>query len=160
MHKAYVALGSNLSSPDLQIGNAFTALGKLPYTTLVSQSSLYETAPIGYNNQPDFINAVAEVSTQLSPKSLLTALLSIEKDFGRERPFANAPRVLDLDLLCYEEVMLETEFLSLPHPRMHLRGFVLLPLAEIAPNLVLSGLGNVVELAEPFKNQGITKLGN
>lgn len=160
MHKTYVALGSNLSNPDLQVENAFVALGKLADTTLVSQSSLYRTAPVGYDNQPDFINAAAEVCTDLSPEALLKALLSIEQDFGRERPFANAPRILDLDLLWYEGVVLKTDFLSLPHPRMHLRGFVLLPLAEIAPNLVLSGHGNVVELAESFKNQGIAKLGN
>lgn len=160
MHKAYIALGSNLSNPDLQVENAFIALGKLPNTTVVSQSSLYRTAPVGYDNQPDFINAAAEVCTSLSPEALLEALLSIEQDFGRERPFANAPRILDLDLLCYEEVVLETDFLTLPHPRIHLRGFVLLPLAEIAPNLVLSSHGNVVELAESFKVQGIEKLGN
>jgi 2-amino-4-hydroxy-6-hydroxymethyldihydropteridine diphosphokinase len=160
MHKAYVALGSNLSNPDLQVKNAFVALGKLPDTSLVRQSSLYRTEPVGYDNQPDFINAVAEVCTSLNPEALLDALLSIEQDFGRERPFANAPRILDLDLLYYESVVIKTDFLTLPHPRMHLRAFVLLPLAEIAPNLVLSPHGNVVKLAKYFKNQGIEKLSN
>lgn len=160
MHKAYIALGSNLSNPDLQVQNALLALDKLPETSVIKQSSLYRTAPVGYDNQPDFINAVAEVCTQLAPESLLEALLSIEQDFGRERPFANAPRILDLDLLCYEDVVLTTDFLTLPHPRMHLRGFVLLPLAEIAPNLVLAGHGNVVKLAEPFQKQDVVKSGN
>ncbi|MCL4168412.1 UNVERIFIED_CONTAM: hypothetical protein GTU68_013112, partial [Idotea baltica] len=115
MHKAYVALGSNLSNPDLQVKNAFVALGKLPDTSLVRQSSLYRTEPVGYDNQPDFINAVAEVCTSLNPEALLDALLSIEQDFGRERPFANAPRILDLDLLYYESVVIKTDFLTLPH---------------------------------------------
>ncbi len=89
---------------------------------------------------------------------LLAALLEVEQDFGRERPFANAPRILDLDLLWYEGVELETDFLTLPHSQLHLRGFVLLPLAEIAPNLVLPNYGNVVKLAARFQNEGITKL--
>jgi len=160
MHKAYVALGSNLSNPDLQVENAFIALSKLPNTTLVKQSSLYRSAPVGYDNQPDFINAVAEVCTELSPEALLEALLALEQDFGRERPFANAPRILDLDLLHYEAVVMTTTFLTLPHPRMHERAFVLLPLAEIAPNLMLPDVGNVVKLAESFQNQDIVKLGN
>jgi len=160
VYKAFIALGSNLSHPALQVQNAFLALDKLPETSLVKQSSLYRSEPVGYDNQPDFVNAVAEVCTQLEPEALLTAILAIEQDFGRERPFANAPRILDLDLLSYEDVTLETDFLTIPHPRMHLRSFVLLPLAEIAPNLVLPGHGNVVKLAEPFKNQAIEKLGN
>ncbi len=158
MHKAYIALGSNLSNPNSQVQKAFLALRKLPQTSVVQQSSLYRTPPVGYSNQPDFINAVAEINTQLTPKALLTALLSIEQDFGRERPFANAPRILDLDLLWYENVVLETDFLTLPHPRLHSRGFVLLPLAEIAPNLMLSGGSNVVKLAARFRNEGIVKL--
>ncbi|MFW5431439.1 MAG: 2-amino-4-hydroxy-6-hydroxymethyldihydropteridine diphosphokinase [Methylophilaceae bacterium] len=164
MHKAYVALGSNLSNPDLQVQKAFLALEKLPKTKVTQQSSLYQTAPVGYDKQPDFINAVAEICTHLKPEKLLKSLLAVEQDFGRARPFANAPRILDLDLLCYEDtdgyIVQKTNFLILPHPHMHLRGFVLLPLAEIAPNLVLAEHGNVVKLAEPFQNQDIVKLGN
>lgn len=160
MYKAYVALGSNLSSPDLQVKKAFLALAALPETEVIQQSSLYRTAPVGYDNQPDFINAAAEICTHLTPETLLKSLLAIEQDFGRERPFANAPRILDLDLLIYEDVALATKFLTLPHPHIHERGFVLLPLAEIAPNLVLTGYGNVVKLSEPFHNQDIVKLGN
>jgi len=166
VHKAFVALGSNLCEPALQVTNAFAALGRIPRTKVIQCSSLYQSEPVGYENQPDFINAVAEILTEASPETLLKALLDIEQDFGRERPFPNAPRILDLDLLCYDDVEQKTDFLSLPHPRMHLRGFVLLPLAEISPGLLISYLDvipmscNVVKLAKPFQNQGIAKLSN
>ena len=166
MHKAYVALGSNLCDPTAQITKAFSALANIPRTQVIQCSSLYQSEPVGYDNQPDFINAVAEVHTEASPETLLKALLVIEQDFGRERPFPNAPRILDLDLLCYDDVEQQTEFLTLPHPRMHLRGFVLLPLAEIAPDLEISYVDvipkscNVVKLAQPFQKQGIAKLSN
>jgi len=158
MHRAYVALGSNLSEPVSQVKKAFVALENLPTTKVIKLSSLYQTAPVDYNHQPDFINAVAEIKTKLSPKALMENLLSIEQAFGRERPFANAPRILDLDLLCYEDIVQQTDLLTLPHPRMHLRGFVLLPLAEIAPNFVIPKHGNVVKLAQAFQDQGILKL--
>lgn len=158
MHRAYVALGSNLSEPVSQVKKAFIALENLPTTKVIKLSSLYQTTPVDYNHQPDFINAVAEIKTKLSPKALMENLLSIEQAFGRERPFANAPRILDLDLLCYEDIVQQTDLLTLPHPRMHLRGFVLLPLAEIAPNFVIPEHGNVVKLAQAFQNQGILKL--
>jgi 2-amino-4-hydroxy-6-hydroxymethyldihydropteridine diphosphokinase len=119
---------------------------------------LYQSAPFGYADQPDFINAVAEISTQLSPEKLLEVLLNIEIEAGRERTFANAPRVLDLDVLLYDDLILQSKKLTLPHPRMHERGFVLLPLAEIAPDLVIPNGGNVVKLALAHQNQGIKKL--
>ncbi len=158
MSKAFVALGSNLNSPASQVIRAFQAIDNLPKTKLVKQSSLYQSAPVGYANQPDFINAVAEISTQLSPETLLAALLNIENEAGRERPFANAPRVLDCDLLLYDDMVIHTAKLTLPHPLMHARGFVLLPLAEIAPELSLPKHGNVVKLAEMYKDQGVCKL--
>ena len=113
---------------------------------------------MGYLNQPDFINAVVEICTQLSPETLLEKLLYIEHEAGRERPFSNAPRVLDCDLLLYDDAIINTENLTLPHPRMLERGFVLLPLAEIAPDLTLPNHSNVVKLALTFQNQGIKKL--
>lgn len=158
MSKAFIALGSNLQDPVLQVKNAFNALKKLPKTELVRASSLYITAPIGYDNQPDFINAVAELNTQLAPEVLLDALHTIENAAGRERPFPNAPRVLDCDLLLYENLAMRSTKLTLPHPRMHERAFVLLPLAEIAPELSLPDGSNVVKLAQHFINQGIRKL--
>jgi 2-amino-4-hydroxy-6-hydroxymethyldihydropteridine diphosphokinase len=158
MSKAFVALGSNLNEPASQVIRACQAIDKLPKTKLVKQSSLYQSDPVGYTDQPDFINAAVEISTQLPPEKLLEALLSIEKNAGRERPFANAPRVLDCDLLLYDDLILNTKNLTLPHPRMHERGFVLLPLAEIAPELLLPDGSNVVKLALAHKNQGIKKL--
>ncbi len=167
-HIAYIALGSNLQDPITQVNNAFARLDELPKTNVVKTSSLYVTEPLGYDSEqlktiPDFINAVAEVSTDLSPLELLDAILGIENEAGRERPYANAPRVLDCDLLLYDNVMMRSEKLTLPHPRMHLRSFVLLPLAEIAPTLSLPNLtlpdgGNVVEFVQSYLNQGIKKL--
>jgi 2-amino-4-hydroxy-6-hydroxymethyldihydropteridine diphosphokinase len=166
VHRAYVALGSNLCEPVLQVKHALIALEKIPKTRLLQHSSLYQSEPVGYDNQPDFINAVAEVDTDLAPESLLRALLDIEQTFGRERPFPNAPRILDLDLLLYDNLVKQTDFLTLPHPRMHARGFVLLPLAEIVPTMVINYSDvipkdtNVVKLAEAFQNQRIQKLSN
>ena len=156
--RAFVALGSNLQTPVLQVKNALIALEKLPKTKLISASSLYITAPLGYNDQPDFINAVAELNTQLSPEILLDALHVIENEAGRERPFPNAPRVLDCDLLLYDNITMHSAKLTLPHPRMFERAFVLIPLAEIAPDLSLPDGSNVVKLAQQFINQGIHKL--
>lgn len=163
MSKAYVALGSNLNNPASQIQQAFQALAKLPNTKLVAQSSLYQSAPVGYDAHPDFINpdfinAVAELNTFEMPKSLLKALLKIEQDFGRERPFANAPRVLDLDLLLVDDVVLNTKNLTLPHPRMWDRAFVMLPLAEIAPDLTAPNGDNIVKYAQFLMHQGIRRL--
>lgn len=162
MSKAFVALGSNLKGdldcPASQVIRGFQDIANLPKTELIKTSSLYKSAAVGYLNQPDFINAVVEINTQLSPETLLEKLLNIEKKAGRERPFANAPRVLDLDVLLYDDLAINTKKLTLPHPRMHQRGFVLLPLAEIAPDLVIPNYGNVVKLAGTYKNQGIKKL--
>lgn len=157
MHKAFIALGSNLYSPESQVIRAFQSIEQLPKTSVVKKSSLYKTAPVGYDNQPDFINAVAQVETELSPDALMQGLLKIEADFGRERPFPNSPRILDLDLLLFDDLTLETQNLTLPHPRMHLRGFVLLPLAEIAPDLCIPQHGNVVKLAQMCEKYGIEK---
>jgi len=155
---AFIALGSNLQDPVAQVRQALQEIGTLPQTRLVQASSLYRTAPVGYDNQPDFINAVAELDTSLAPVELLRALLALESSHGRERPFPNAPRVLDLDLLLYDDIVMETPELTLPHPRMQERGFVLLPLAEIAPHLVLGKHGVVSELAKACSDQGVEKL--
>ncbi|MES2635785.1 MAG: 2-amino-4-hydroxy-6-hydroxymethyldihydropteridine diphosphokinase [Pseudomonadota bacterium] len=159
-HTAYIALGSNLQNPVMQIQQAFVKLSQLSNSSLIQVSSLYQSEPSGYENQPDFINATAKISTTLSPTELLDGLLQIEILAGRERPFANAPRVLDCDLLCYDNIEMQSEKLTLPHPRMHLRGFVLIPLAEIAPDLSIPNHGNVVKLAQKHLNQGIWKLDN
>ncbi|ABE48869.1 2-amino-4-hydroxy-6-hydroxymethyldihydropteridine diphosphokinase [Methylobacillus flagellatus] len=158
MALAYIALGSNLRDPMHEVGQAMTELDTLPETRLVKASSLYCTAPVGYDNQPDFINAVAAIDTGLEPMALLQAILDLENRHGRERPFPNAPRVLDLDLLLYEQVVMNTPALTLPHPRMHQRGFVLLPLAEIAPELHIAGYGSVADLAKQCADQGVVLL--
>jgi 2-amino-4-hydroxy-6-hydroxymethyldihydropteridine diphosphokinase len=158
MSRAFVALGSNLKDPQAQVSSALIALNTLPETQVVRPSSLYRTAPVGYDNQPDFINAVAEVNTTLTPIALLRALLALENQYGRERPFPNAPRVLDLDLLLYEDVQMQTTELTLPHPRMHERGFVMLPLAEIAPELKIADYGTAIELAKACGDQGVIKV--
>ena len=163
MKQAFVALGSNLADPISQVESAFAALEKLPNTRVLKKSSLYKTAPIGYEAEhlsqiPDFINAVAELETDLTPLELLDALLAIENQAGRERPFPNAPRVLDCDLLLYENVSMESTKLTLPHPRMHLRGFVLLPLFEIAAQLSIPNHGKIATLIHEQQFTGITKL--
>lgn len=163
MKQAFVALGSNLANPISQVESAFSALEKLPNTHVLKKSSLYKTAPIGYeaeqlNEIPDFINAVAELETDLTPLELLDALLAIENQAGRERPFPNAPRVLDCDLLLYENISMESTKLTLPHPRMHQRGFVLLPLFEIAAQLSIPNHGKIATLIHEQQFTDITKL--
>ena len=155
---AYIALGSNLQHPAQQVTRAFKAITQLPNTILLKQSSLYKTAPVGYDNQPDFINAVVMVETDLAPEAMMQHLLAIEQQFGRERPFPNAPRILDLDLLLYDTVTMQTDLLTLPHPRMQSRGFVMLPLAEIAADLILPSGESVVELAKSFQQEDIQRI--
>lgn len=158
MHQAFIALGSNLQDPQAQVERALQTIAKTANITLIKASSLYKTAPVGYENQPDFINTVAEIETDLSPIALLQTLLEIETQHGRERPFPNAPRVLDLDVLLYEGVATNTPELTLPHPRMHNRGFVMLPLAEIAPKISIGNHGYADDLAAKCDNQGVSKL--
>jgi 2-amino-4-hydroxy-6-hydroxymethyldihydropteridine diphosphokinase len=155
---AYIALGSNLQQPTQQVTRAFNAIAEMPSTTLLKRSSLYKTVPVGYDNQPDFINAVAMVETALTPEAMMQQLLSIEQQFGRERPFPNAPRILDLDLLLYDNITMQTDLLTLPHPRMQSRGFVMLPLTEIAVDLILPSGESVVELAKRFPQEDIQRI--
>jgi 2-amino-4-hydroxy-6-hydroxymethyldihydropteridine diphosphokinase len=130
---AYVALGSNLEDPVNQVESALRELDALPHTRLVKRSSLHRTAPVGYADQPDFINAVAQLETGLPAERLLEELQHLETRHGRVRSFPNAPRTLDLDLLLFGDLVMQTERLTLPHPRMRERDFVLRPLREIAP---------------------------
>jgi len=143
---AFIALGANLEGPLTQIRNAFAELDALPKTKLIARSSLYRSAPVGNINQPDFINAVAKLETALTPHELLAELLEIEQRHGRRREFLNAPRTLDLDLLLYGDLIHYEHGLTIPHPRMHQRAFVLSPLHEIAPDSVIPGIGSVADL--------------
>ena len=132
---AFVALGANLGDAAHTVRAALVALGQVPGVQRVRSSSLYRTAPVD-STGPDYINAVAEVATTLSAPGLLAALQAIETGAGRERPYRNAPRTLDLDLLLYGLARVDSRTLTVPHPRMLERAFVLVPLAEIAPQLV------------------------
>jgi 2-amino-4-hydroxy-6-hydroxymethyldihydropteridine diphosphokinase len=141
---AYVALGSNLDDPRAQVERAVAALAALPDTRLVRCSSLYRTRPYGPVEQPDFVNAVAGVLTQLDPAALLAQLKALEARMGRERPVVRwGPRRIDLDLLVHGTARIAQPDLHLPHPGIAERAFVLVPLAEIAPDLDVPGLGHV-----------------
>ena len=132
---AFVALGANLGDPAQALREALQRLSETPGVRLVRASSLYRTAPID-SSGPDYLNAVAEIATTLTAPDLLTALQAIEQGAGRERPYRNAPRTLDLDLLLYGSARIHSATLTVPHPRMGERAFVLVPLSEIAPERV------------------------
>lgn len=155
---AYIGLGANLNDPAAQVEYALAELDRLPTTHLIARSSLYASAPVGYVDQPDFINAVARIETALAPRALLAALLDIEHRHGRERSFRNAPRTLDLDLLLYGDAHFHEDHLSLPHPRMTERAFVLLPLTEIAPDIVIPGRGRAADWLAGSADQSVTMM--
>jgi len=155
--RAFIALGSNLDDPASRIRRAFEELAELPASRVLRRSSLYRSAPVGWLDQPDFINAVVELETALSPRDLLTALLEIERNHGRLREYPNSPRTLDLDVLMYDDVKCDEPDLVLPHPRMHQRAFVLQPLLEIAPDSQIDGHGPVARLLELCKEQQIER---
>lgn len=143
---AFIALGANLGQPARQIESAFIALDQLENTRLIARSDLYISQPDGYPEQPDYVNAVARIDTGLSPRRLLSGLLDIEHAHGRERTFRNAPRTLDLDILLYGDLKLDECGLHIPHPRMHERAFVLVPLAQLAPEHLIPGRGPIRDL--------------
>jgi len=155
MARAYVALGSNLDEPIEQVQKGIEAVKNLPTTKLIQASSLYKTVPVGYDDQPDFINAVVSVETRLPCEAFLMRLLEIEFEFGRVRTFPNAPRVIDLDLLMYGDEVRTSDFITIPHARMHERAFVIMPLAEIAPDLVLETGGAVTDLVATLNEVSI-----
>ena len=157
-HVAFVGLGSNLSEPLAQVAHAITAMDKLPHTRVLKRSSMYRSAPVGYLDQPDFINAVVQLETGLTPRGLLEALLALEIECGRTREFLNAPRTLDLDVLMYDDLIHHEHGLTIPHPQMHLRAFVLQPLVEIAPDCVIPGVGRAEEAAQRCAGQLLERL--
>jgi len=156
--RCFVALGANLGDPVATVGAAIKALRQIPGSEFVAASSLYRTAPVGLRHQPDFINAVAELVAVPPAPTFLDMLFAIEARFGRRRSVANAPRTLDLDLLLYGELRSDDPKLTLPHPRLHERAFVLAPLAEIAPQLAIPGHGPVSELLARCQDQRIERL--
>ncbi len=154
---AFIGLGSNLGDRVAELDAALAALAALPATTLVARSSYYESAPLDASGG-DYLNAVAQVRTSLAPLALLRALQAIEARQGRVRPFTHAPRTLDLDLLLYGDVAMETAALTLPHPCLHERAFVLVPLAEVTPTLVIPTHGAVGDLIGRVAPQRIARL--
>ena len=155
---AFIGVGSNLADPLEQVRQALMELESIPGTRVTARSSLYRTSPVGYLEQPDFINAVASVQTTLKPQALLAALLAIENRHGRRRAMRNAPRTLDLDLLLYGEEVFDQDGLTLPHPRLHERAFVLAPLAEIAPEAVVPGMGRLQDLLARVDCNGVSRI--
>jgi 2-amino-4-hydroxy-6-hydroxymethyldihydropteridine diphosphokinase len=155
---AFVGLGANLGEPQRQVQQAFRELDAIAHTRVVRTSSLYRSEPLGLADQPRFVNAVAQVETGLPAGRLLAELQAVEARHGRSRSFANAPRTLDLDLLLFGNVVIDTASLQVPHPRMHERAFVLLPLLEIAPDVAIPGQGPARLLLEKCTNQGVEKL--
>jgi 2-amino-4-hydroxy-6-hydroxymethyldihydropteridine diphosphokinase len=135
--RAAVALGSNLDDPQAHVRRAFDELAALPGTRVLARSSLHRTKPVGYADQPDFINAVVLVETRLSARELLDALLDIERKHGRVREIPNGPRTLDLDIVVYGDARIDEPGLVVPHPRAHERAFVLEPLREVWPDAAL-----------------------
>jgi len=154
---AYIGIGANLGDPQAQVEAAFGEIGLVAGTKVTARSPLYRTAPIGYAAQPDYVNAVARIETGLAPAPLLAELQEIENRHGRERPFRDAPRTLDLDLLLYDALRIATPALTVPHPQMHRRAFVLAPLLDLDPAAEIPGLGPAREWLARCTDQRIAR---
>ncbi len=156
MARAYIGLGSNLDDPLAQVQQALERLAELPDTRLIDQSRLYRSAPVGPEGQPDYINAVACLETALPPEILLDHLQQLEHLQGRVRTLRWGPRTLDLDILLYDALVLQTPHLTLPHPEMTNRSFVLYPLADLAPDLILPNGQSLQSLLDGCPSTGLS----
>jgi len=157
--RAYIGIGSNLEDPVAQVKDAIEELDMLPDTILAERSSLYANKPMGPQDQPDFVNAVVGLDTLLSPQDLFARLLQIEEQAGRTRDGEKwGPRIIDLDLLLYGKKKIDTEDLTVPHPGMHERDFVIIPLAEITGNMNIPGHGLLTTLINSIENHSLKKL--
>lgn len=156
-HTAYIGIGSNLGNPAEHVRFAISQLRQLSSSTLAAQSSLYQTAPVDADGD-NYVNAVVCLLTALSPKKLMARLHDLENASGRKRTYRNAPRTLDLDILLYDDKEINTSALTLPHPRMTERAFVLVPLLEITPTITIPGKGAAYQYLEQIRHQPITLL--
>ncbi|HEX3099241.1 MAG TPA: 2-amino-4-hydroxy-6-hydroxymethyldihydropteridine diphosphokinase [Usitatibacter sp.] len=155
---AVVALGSNLDDPEAQVRRAFGEIAELPETWVTGRSALYRTAPVGYADQPAFVNACAKVETRLSARGLLDGLLGIEARHGRARGIPNGPRTLDLDIVLYGGATLDEPGLRIPHPRAHERAFVLAPLVDVWPEAAIPGKGPAKDILAAIGREGIQEI--
>ena len=158
MSKVYIALGSNLDEPSEQIYKAINSIDAIDDLSVTHISSLYKTKPIGKIDQPDFINAAVKVEGDISPENLHAALQDIETKAGRIRMELNEPRTLDLDILLIDDLIMKTKKLTVPHPRMHQRQFVIVPLFEINQKLNIPGIGSIDEILKSLPDQGVVKI--
>ena len=158
MSKIYIALGSNLNEPSEQIYKAINSIDAINDLSVTHISSLYKTKPIGKIDQPDFINAAVKVEGDISPENLHAALQDIETKAGRIRMELNEPRTLDLDILLIDDLIMKTKKLTVPHPRMHQRQFVIVPLFEINQKLNIPGIGSIDEILKSLPDQGVVKI--
>jgi 2-amino-4-hydroxy-6-hydroxymethyldihydropteridine diphosphokinase len=155
---AVVALGSNLDDPEEQVRRAFGEIAALPGTCVTARSALYRTAPVGYADQPPFVNACAKVETRLSARGLLEGLLGIEARHGRTRGMPNGPRTLDLDIVLYGGAAIDEPGLRIPHPRAQDRAFVLAPLVDVWPEAVIPGKGPARECLAKVGLEGVARI--
>ena len=158
MHNIFIGLGSNLDNPQQKIKDAICLIKKIDDVNIIATSSLYETPPVGFLDQPNFINAVVQISSSINYNDLLEKLFNIECIFGRVRKEKNGPRTLDLDILLIDDLILESESLIIPHPRMHERLFVLIPLLEISPKIIIPKYGSASSLISKLMIQNIKKV--
>ena len=158
MTRALLGLGSNMGEPRRQLTEAIIAMSGLPETRLARHSSFYRTAPVGFADQPEFLNAVAALDTRLAPGALLEGLQGIERRHHRERSFPNAPRTLDLDLLLFGEEQIARPGLTVPHPRMQERAFVLQPLLELDPGISIPGKGKASAFLSASASQKVERI--
>ncbi len=158
MIKVYIGLGSNLNDPQAQLKKAIISLDMVTSTSVVRTSSFYRSKPVGPQDQPDYINAVVELATELSAHVLLSYLQSIENEHGREREIKWGARTLDLDILLFGDEIIQDDHLGIPHVEMYKRGFVLLPLDEISPDCMIPGIGAVSSLLRQINTDDLVKL--
>ena len=157
MAKVFLGLGGNIGDAKQTLKDAIICLAQNPHIEVISRSCYYKSEPINASGG-DFINSVIAITTDLTPLTLLKLCQSVEDSFGRERPFPNAPRTIDIDILTYDDIKHDLPELTIPHPRIGERLFVLLPLLEIAPEMSLPGLGHLKDLVTSLSNQRIEKI--